>query len=80
MTVTSIQLQSDVEESLNTAAEELHRSKDWLINQAVRDFLKKQAHEKAQGSTAASILDFSKAGKDIDEATVRLWLEEWGGS
>jgi len=39
MGVTSVRLQPEVEESLEAIALKLHRSKGWLINQALREYI-----------------------------------------
>ena len=42
MGITSVRLQPDIEDGLATVASNLHRSKSWIINQAVKEFLEKQ--------------------------------------
>jgi Ribbon-helix-helix protein, copG family len=41
MSVTTIRLQPEVESGLEAMSDKLHRSKNWLINQAIREFLAK---------------------------------------
>ena len=45
MSVTTVRLQPEVEESLLAIADKLHRTKSWLINQALREFIQRQEQE-----------------------------------
>ena len=42
MTVTSIRLQAELEEPLEVLAKKLDRSKNYLINQALKEFIAQQ--------------------------------------
>ena len=43
MGVTSVRISKDIEAPLNELAEKLDRSKNYLINQALKDYLARQA-------------------------------------
>ncbi|MBU2515535.1 ribbon-helix-helix protein, CopG family [bacterium] len=45
MAITSIRLQADLEPNLDKLAKKFHRSKKWVINQAIRDYIEKQQIE-----------------------------------
>jgi predicted transcriptional regulator len=45
MSVTTVRLQPDIEQSLQAIAAVMQRSKSWVINQAVKEFVEKQALE-----------------------------------
>ena len=42
MGVTTVRLQADVEQHLEAIAGRLHRSKGWVINQALSEYIEKQ--------------------------------------
>lgn len=48
MSITSVRLNEDVEEPLDQLAKKWGRSKSYLINQAVREFVARQSVEDAR--------------------------------
>ena len=78
MSITSIRLQPELEETLQDMAKKLQRSRNWLINQAVKEFIEKQASEEKRWQETLQALDSVKAGKVIDAEAVHAWLESWG--
>ncbi|MGQ0801090.1 MAG: CopG family ribbon-helix-helix protein [Pseudomarimonas sp.] len=79
MGVTSVRLQPEIEESLDALAQKLHRSKGWIINQSLREFIgrEKQAAIRWQGTLSA--LESVAQGRLVSETAVHEWLESWGG-
>ena len=45
MSVTTVRLQAEVEQRLEAIAGRLHRSKGWVINQALAEYIEKQQLE-----------------------------------
>ena len=78
MSITSIRLADDVDQPLGLLAKKLDRSKNYLINQAIKEFLAKQSLEDARWEDTLAALTSIKAGKSIDEADVNAWLNSWG--
>lgn len=78
MSVTSIRLAKEVDQPLESLAKKLDRSKNYLINQAVKEFLAKQSLEESQWQDTLEALESIKAGKSLDEADVNGWLNSWG--
>ena len=78
MSITSIRLNEDVDKPLDTLAKKLDRSKNYLINQAIREFLAKQSLENSRWQDTLEALESLKAGKSLDEADVNAWLNSWG--
>lgn len=78
MGITSIRLQPDLEQSLAATAEELNRSKNWIINEALREYLAGQTLEAKRWQETLEALDSIRAGKVVDSADVHKWLESWG--
>ena len=78
MGVTSIRLNSEVEGPLEQLAKKLDRSKNYIINQAVKEFISRQAMEDARWKDTLQALESAKDGRLIDEREVTAWLESWG--
>lgn len=78
MSITSVRLNEDVEKPLDELARKLDRSKSYLINQAVREFVARQAAENARWEETLGALDSVKQGDVIEEAAVNAWLDSWG--
>jgi len=78
MSVISVRLQPDIEKTLEEAAEKLQRSKNWLINPAIKEFLQKESLENKRWQDTLAALDSLSAGKVVEGVSVRSWLESWG--
>ena len=78
MGVTSLRLSAEVEAPLENLAQKLDRSKNYLINQAVKEYVARQAMEDARWEDTLRALASIKEGKIIDEAEVVSWLKSWG--
>ncbi len=78
MGVTSIRLTEDIEKPLENLAERLDRSKNYLINQAIKEFIARQAMDDARWEDTLKALASIKEGKTIDESEVVSWLKSWG--
>ncbi|MCG5496381.1 CopG family ribbon-helix-helix protein [Ectothiorhodospira variabilis] len=78
MGVTSIRIADDLEKPLEVLSKKLDRSKNCLINQAIKEFLARQSQEKSRWQDTLEALESIKAGKSIDEEDVNAWLNSWG--
>jgi predicted transcriptional regulator len=78
MSVTSIRLQKDLEIPLEDLAKKLHRSKNWLINQAVKEFVEKGKLEERRWAETLQALDSVEHGAVVDAKNVHEWLDTWG--
>jgi len=78
MGVTSVRLNSDIEAPLENLAQRLDRSKNYLINQAIREFVARQAMEDSRWEDTLKALESMKEGKLIDGSEVVSWLKTWG--
>ena len=78
MGVTSVRLNSDVEAPLEQLAQKLDRSKNYIINQAIKEFVARQSMEDARWGDTLEALESIKSGKVVTEKEVSLWLEGWG--
>ncbi len=80
MTVTTIRLQPEVESGLEAMADKLHRSKNWLVNQAIREFVARQELEQSRWKDTLAAMESVAQGKVVSGQAVHPWLESWGGS
>jgi predicted transcriptional regulator len=78
MRVTSIRLKPDIEAPLEELAEKLDRSKNYIINQAIKEFIERQSAEDSRWSDTLEALSSLEKGTSIPEAEVNVWLESWG--
>jgi predicted transcriptional regulator len=71
----SLELEPDVDAQLTTVADTLHRSRAWVVEQAIKEFLDLQSWQLAairQG------LEEADAGKLVPHEDVVAWVESWG--
>ena len=78
MSVTSVRLQPEIENPLEKLATKLDRSKNYLINQAIKEFIARKALDEARWDETLAALDSVKSNKLIEEQNVNEWLESWG--
>ena len=78
MTVTSVRLNTDVIGPLEKLSQRLDRSRSYLINQAIREFVARQSMEDLLWNDTLEALDSVKSGQSIPESEVKEWLESWG--
>ena len=78
MGVTSVRLQPEIENPLENLSKKLDRSKNYLINQAIKEFLARKSLEDERWGETLEAIDSVKSGKLIDEKAVNDWLESWG--
>ncbi|WP_341328631.1 transcriptional regulator [Methylotuvimicrobium sp. KM2] len=78
MSVTSIRIADEVEKPLEVLSKKLDRSKNYLINQAIKEFLARQSLEDSRWQDTLEALESIKVGKSIDEEDVNAWLNSWG--
>ena len=78
MGMTSVRMPDELLEQLEETAERLRRSKGWIINDAVREYLvKEQRKSRILEDTREALADI-KAGRVVDGAEVIDWLDSWG--
>ena len=77
MGVTSIRLSKDVEAPLEQLAKKLDRSKNYLVNQAIKEFVVRQSMEELRWSDTVKALESVKAGRLVESEEVSEWLRSW---
>jgi len=78
MSITSIRLSDDMDKPLESLAKKLDRSKNYLINQAIKEFIARQALEDSRWQDTLKALESVEAGQSVDETDVNAWLNSWG--
>ena len=78
MSVTSLRLSQGIEAPLENLAQRLDRSKNYIINQAIKDFIARQMMEDSRWDDTLAALNSVKSGKLINESSVTEWLQSWG--
>lgn len=65
-------------EKLESTADKLQRSKSWLINDAVREYLAKEEVKAQRLLETQEALQDMQAGRVVDGEAVMDWLASWG--
>jgi len=78
MSVISIRLNTEVLAPLGNLAQKLDRSRNCLINQAIKEFIQRQSIEDSRWVDTLEALNSVKAGNVIGEKEVTSWLNSWG--
>jgi len=56
----------------------MDRSKSYLINQAIKEYLQKQSMEDTRWTATLEAIDSVNADLSVDESDVNTWLDSWG--
>lgn len=78
MAVTTVRFQADVEQQLEAIANRLQRSKGWVINQALSEYIDKQQREQERWQQTLDAMASAAQGKVVDASEVHNWLNSWG--
>ena len=78
MNITSIRIPEEMEKPLEALSKKLDRSKSYLINQAIKEFIARQSLEDSRWQDTLQALESIKSGNSIDEEDVNAWLNSWG--
>ncbi|GGN19348.1 MULTISPECIES: CopG family ribbon-helix-helix protein [Marinomonas] len=78
MSVTTVRLQDDTEQRLEIIANKLQRSKGWIINQALVEYIEKQQLEQERWQQTLEAMESAAQGKVVAGEEVHKWLNSWG--
>ncbi len=78
MSVTTVRLQPEIEQGLEAMAGKLSRSKSWLINEALRDYLAQHDADDARWADTLQAMESAAHGKVVAGESVHAWLRSWG--
>ncbi|MBH8563110.1 CopG family ribbon-helix-helix protein [Nostoc sp. CENA67] len=78
MSTTSFRLDDDLEEKLEVTAAKLQRTKGWIINDALRQYIAREEQKlRMLEETQEAIADI-QAQRVVSGEEVMKWLETWG--
>lgn len=78
MTVTSVRLKADIEKPLELLAKKLDRSKNYIINQAIGEFLERQTLAEQRWQETLPALESMRAARGVPADKVYEWLRSKG--
>ena len=78
MSVTTVRLQPEVEKELEATADRLQRSKSWVINQAVKEYLRRQEEEQLRWQESLQAMESVAKGQVVPGEEVHAWMASWG--
>ena len=78
MGMTSVRMPDELLERLEATAAKLRRSKGWIINDAVREYLAKEEHKARMLDDTREALADIQAGRVVEAEPITDWLESWG--
>ncbi len=78
MSLTSVRLPPELSARLDELTERLQRTRSWVINEAVREYVVRADDEQERWGQTLAALESVKAGRLIDGESVDRWLDGWG--
>lgn len=78
MAMTSVRMSDELMHKLEEVAEKLRRSKGWIINDAVRNYVEQAEKEAQRLEQTLEGLEDLKAGRVVEGQEVMDWIESWG--
>ena len=78
MSMTSVRMPNDLMQRLEDTAERLRRSKGWVINDALREYLEREELRVRRLDETRDALSDLETGALIEDDEVLAWLDSWG--
>lgn len=78
MGMTSVRMPDELLGELEHAAEKLRRSKGWIINDAVKEYLQREELKDRRLAETREALEDLEADRVLDGNQVMDWLSSWG--
>lgn len=78
MGMTSVRMPDDLLQRLDATATRLRRSKGWIINDAVREYLAREDLRQRRDEETREALAELDAGQVVDGEDVLAWIDSWG--
>lgn len=78
MPANSIQIDTDLSRRLDKVAVELKRKKEWLVNEAVKQFVEELEKKRQMHMETLEALDSVEKGEFYEGTQVLEWLDSWG--
>ncbi len=77
MPTTSIRIADELDAQIEALAQELDRSKSWIIIRAVKEYLERVDDEKQRWLETRSALESKAKGKVISSEDLQTWMKTW---
>lgn len=78
MSITTVRLRPEIEASLAAMADKQHRTKSWLINQALKEFIQHQDLQQVRWQETLQAMESVARGEAVSGEAVHAWLRSWG--
>lgn len=79
MQATTIRCDKDVIQQLDALAEARNRSRTWIINQALTEYLSREKRrEQFKDHVRKSWQEYEESGLHVTDDELVAWLETWG--
>jgi len=78
MSMTSVRVPDDLMRRLEATATRLRRSKGWIINDALREYLDREERRVQRLEETREALAELEAGDLVEGDEVLAWLDSWG--
>lgn len=78
MSTTTVRLRPDVEKRLEDMATTSRRSKSWLINEALNDYIRQEQVKQTRWEDTLKAMESVAQGNVVSGKAVHAWLESWG--
>ena len=78
MGMTSVRMPDDLTQRLDATAARLRRSKGWINNDAVREYLEREDLRQRRDEETREALAELDAGNLVDGDEVLAWIDTWG--
>ncbi len=78
MGMTSVRMSDELLARLERTAEQLRRSKGWIIKDAVEEYLAREELKQRRNQATLESWEDYQAGRTIDGDQVMEWIESWG--
>ena len=80
MQATTIRCDKDILEQLDALAEARNRSRTWIINQALSEYIaREEKREQFKVHVLKSWQQYQETGLHVTDDELIAWLETWGG-
>ncbi|MDF5713165.1 MAG: CopG family ribbon-helix-helix protein [Rhizonema sp. NSF051] len=78
MSTTSFRLDDDIEKKLEVTASRLQRTKGWIINDALRQYIMREEQKQRMLEETEDAIADIEANRIVSGEEVMKWLETWG--
>jgi predicted transcriptional regulator len=78
MSVTTVRLPPEIEQDLEATAYKLQRSKSWVINEALREYIARNREGEMRWQQTLEAMTDVAEGRVVSGEAVHDWLRSWG--